>query len=245
VFKTLCLTIFTALTAFGQSAEEGLRVYNANCAACHGQDGDTVPGVALRSGQFRRANNDGDLTRIITAGIPGTAMPAASLNAQQVDAVIAYLRTPLAAPSSAPSSGDASRGRALFEGKGGCLKCHRVNGNGSRMAPDLSDAGALRNAAALERSIVDPGAVVLPQHMSVRAVLRDGTAVTGRRLNEDTLTIQLIDSKERLVSLNKSELRDYTLIKTTSMPSYRDKLSSAELADIVTYLLSLKGSNTP
>ena len=69
--------------------------------------------------------------------------------------------------------------------------------------------------------------------------------INGRRLNEDTFTVQIIDDQERLVSLSKSDLREYTLLTTSSMPSYQGKFSSSELADLVTYLLSLKGSDTP
>jgi mono/diheme cytochrome c family protein len=65
--------------------------------------------------------------------------------------------------------------------------------------------------------------------------------VTGRRLNEDTYTVLLIDAQERLVSLLKADLREYTIIKTSPMPSYKDTLTPAERADLLAYLLSLKG----
>ena len=83
---------------------------------------------------------------------------------------------------------------------------------------------------------------MLPQHRFVRAVTKDGRVITGRRLNEDTFTVQLVDEKERLVSLSKPELREYTVIKTSNMPSYKDKLNVQERADLVAYLLSLKGA---
>jgi mono/diheme cytochrome c family protein len=65
--------------------------------------------------------------------------------------------------------------------------------------------------------------------------------IAGRRLNEDTYSVQLIDEQERLVSLLKAELREYTVAKTASMPAYKDTLTQAEVADVVAYLLSLKG----
>jgi hypothetical protein len=105
----------------------------------------------------------------------------------------------------------------------------------------LSDVGAIRTAAYLERSIVAPAESILPEHRFVRVVTNQGTVVTGRRLNEDTHTIQLIDTDERLRSFSKSDLREYTLLTTTPMPAYQDQFSSAELADVVTYLLTLKG----
>ena len=70
---------------------------------------------------------------------------------------------------------------------------------------------------------------------------RDGKVITGRRLNEDTYSVQLIDTEERLVSLSKADLKEYTVIKTSSMPSYQGKLSAQELADVVAYLLTLNG----
>jgi hypothetical protein len=74
-----------------------------------------------------------------------------------------------------------------------------------------------------------------------RAVARDGATIEGRRLNEDRNTVQLIDAKDRLVSLNKAELREYTVIRTSTMPSYKDKLSPDEVTDVVKYLTTLKG----
>ncbi len=53
--------------------------------------------------------------------------------------------------------------------------------------------------------------------------------------------MQILDSKERLVSLQRSDLRESGFIDDSPMPSYRGKLSSQELADVVAYLGSLKG----
>jgi hypothetical protein len=99
----------------------------------------------------------------------------------------------------------------------------------------------IRPATYLERSLIAPGETVLPQHSSVRAVTRDGTTITGRRLNEDTHTVQLLDSQERLISLSKVQLRQYSTVATSPMPSFESKFSKQELADIVSYLISLKG----
>jgi putative heme-binding domain-containing protein len=223
--------------------ENGSRLYRNNCFACHGPEGTSIPGVDFRRGQFKRASSDQDLLRIIGSGVPGTAMPPTNLTDSQRLALIAYIRSLHDSAAGGVGSGDAGRGRILLEGKGACLTCHRVNGNGSRVGPDLSEVGAIRTAAYLERSILDPNESVLPEHRFVRVVTRQGVAITGRRLNEDTHTIQLIDLEERLHSFSKSDLQEYALLTTSSMPSYQGKFSSQELADLVTYLLSLKGSD--
>ena len=222
--------------------EAGFNLYNANCITCHGANGDSIPGINLRSGQFRRVSSDSDLNRLIQTGIPGTAMPPGRFSTGELAALVAYIRAMREFDMSASNRGDAVKGRAVFEEKGNCTSCHRVNGSGSRVAPDLSDIGAIRAPDALQRLLIDPTGSMLPLNRSVRAVTRDGKVITGRRLNEDTYTVQLIDSGERLVSLAKASLREYTVLKTSAMPSYKDKLSPGELDDVVAYLRTLKGS---
>jgi putative heme-binding domain-containing protein len=219
--------------------EIGFNLYKANCFSCHGGEGDSVPGVNLRSGRFRRAATDDDLNRLIQTGIPGTAMPPGRYTTAELAGLVAYVRS--MREFDAAAGADAGRGRAVFEGKGGCSGCHRVNGNGSRVAPDLSDVGAIRPADMLARKLLDPSPSMIPLNRSVRIVARDGTVITGRRLNEDTYTVQLIDSKERLLSLAKADLREYTVLTASPMPSYKDTLTSGERDDLVAYLRTLKG----
>jgi putative heme-binding domain-containing protein len=221
--------------------QHGARLYAAQCAVCHGATGDTVAGVDLGNGRFKRAQTDGDLLGIIVAGVPGTAMPPFSFNPPELTAILAYLRNMRDVDVTRVPVGDAARGKALFEGRSDCARCHRVHGRGPRLAPDLSEIGATRTADALQRSILDPAGAIQPVNRTVRAVTRDGRTISGRRLNEDTYTVQLIDEQERLVSLDKGSLREYEVVRRASMPQYKDKLSDGELADLVAYLLSLKG----
>ena len=221
----------------------GSQIFATQCTACHGANGDSVPGVNFRAGQFKvPVSSDFDLRTIITTGVAGTAMPSFNFDTAELTEIIAYLRNMSAFDARGVTMGDAGRGQALFEGKGNCASCHRVNGKGPRVAPDLSDVGATRTADLLERTLLDPTAAMLPVNRSVRAVTRDGKVITGRRLNEDTYTVELIDEHENLVSLEKSNLREYTVSKTSSMPSYKDTFSEKERADVLAYLFSLKGS---
>ena len=221
--------------------EYGSRIYTAQCTTCHGVTGDVVPGVDFRAGQFKRITSDVDLRNTITTGVPGTAMPPFNFDPPELTGIVAYLRNMRDFDARGVTVGDPAHGRVLFEGTGNCLSCHRVNGKGPRAAPDLSDIGTLRSVDVLQRTLVDPNGSMLPSNRSVRAVTRDGKVITGRRLNEDTYTVQLIDDQEHLVSLDKAGLREYTVIKTSAMPSYKDKFSSQDVADVVAYLLSLKG----
>lgn len=222
------------------TGEAGARLYFAYCSACHGAEGNSIPGVDFRSGKFRRASSDDELMRIVLRGIPGAAMPPNSFGNSELRAIIGYVRS-LQGSHFEALHGDARRGQMIFEGRGGCLNCHRVNGKGSYAATDLSDIGIIRSIDYLERSLVDPAASDLPEHRLIRAVTRDGVAITGRHLNEDTFTVQLIDGNGNLISLLKPELKAYQVLKGSPMPSYRERLLPADLEDLVSYLYSLKG----
>jgi len=115
------------------------------------------------------------------------------------------------------------------------------NCKGGRKAPNLSDIGATRSAGSLERSLVDPSSQMWPINRPVHIVTKDGKTIDGRRLNEDTYTVQIVDQEGRLISLNKSDLREFVVSTKSNMPSYKEELTPDELADVVTYLLTLKG----
>jgi putative heme-binding domain-containing protein len=167
--------------------------------------------------------------------------------------------------------GDAVRGKAIVEGtKGNCLSCHRVGGTGSLYGPNLTTIGMPQpqrgggggrgggaatatgaapaaNPAAtnltpqqlLAQSIVDPNAVVAVQNRYVRLTMKDGKVVWGKLLNLDTFYVQIFDSTEKLANVSRADVREMTI--ASPMPSYRDTLTAQELADVVEYLMTLKG----
>ena len=255
--KTYAIVLFFAALASGVTVraqhdtaadiDDGGRVFRDRCANCHGPDGDEVAGIDLGRGVFRRARTDQDLIEIIRNGIPGTAMPASNFAEAQAAQVVAYLRSVAAARRGGAGAGVGvvNRGKGVFEGKGACTTCHRVDAAGARLGPDLSNIGQLRRASELEASVVNPAAEVAATNRTYRVVTSEGVTATGRLLNLDSFTVQMLDSKEQLRSFEKSKLRDYGFVDQSPMPSYKDKLSAQELADVVSYLVSLKGRVTP
>ncbi|MGD2046958.1 MAG: c-type cytochrome [Gemmatimonadota bacterium] len=219
--------------------EAGSRLYVSECALCHGPQGDRVDGIDLRRGQFRGDRSDDDLRRIISTGVDDSRMPAFDFSAAEMDGIIAYIRAGFDPSGVAVRIGDADRGRQVFQGAGECSSCHRVNGVGPRTAPDLSDIGAIRTPQALQRTLLDPYTALLPINRPVVAITQDGERVRGRRLNEDTYSVQMIDSEGRLRSFVKDELVDFEVSRTpTHLPT---TLSGDQLADVIGYLLSLQG----
>ena len=229
-------------TAF--DIEDGRRVYEGSCANCHGPDGNLIAGIDFGRGVYRRSFSNDELAGIIVAGLPNTPMPPnPGMSREQALRVVEYLRS-MPEGRVAAATGDAGRGRTLFQGKGECLDCHRVAGVGSRVGPDLTSIGQLRRAGELERSLLDPKAEVQPENRFYKVTPNDGEPVVGRLLNRDTFSVQLIDLDERLRSFRIADLRQHGFDETP-MPSVRRKLSTQEIADVVSYLSSLRGEVTP
>ncbi len=100
--------------------------------------------------------------------------------------------------------------------------------------------GSTRTPAALYLSLVDPSSAMLPINRPIRLVTAEGEIIGGRRLNEDTYAVLLIDDRERLLSFDKPRLREYEVLTTLTMPAYAGRLTAEELSDLLGYLLSLK-----
>lgn len=225
--------------------EAGKQQYATNCTRCHGPDGDNIADADIGHGKFRRASTDAGLVKLIREGIPDTKMASfPNVSESNAQTIVSYLRSmaSTAAAVAALPSGNASRGKSIFEGRGVCGTCHRVGDQGSRTGPDLTQIGAQRRAVELHRSLLEPDAEIIPANRLIRIVTKDGATFTGRMLNQDTFTVQLLDAKdEKLKSFTKSNLREYAFVNKSPMPSYKDKLSAQELSDLISYLSSLKG----
>jgi putative heme-binding domain-containing protein len=180
---------------------------------------------------------------------------------QDLDNVVSYLAThfgqgapppvsalPAATPAIAKetplSEAEVTKAMGLIQANG-CLSCHRVAGTGSYVGPDLSDVGASYSAEQIRAALVSPNKDVAPQHRSVRLVTKDGKTVTGRILNQDGFSVQIIDSSSELRSFLKSNLREFTIVTANPMPAYADKMSAQDMTGLVRYLSSLKGIGNP
>jgi alcohol dehydrogenase (cytochrome c) len=237
---------------------DGQTLYNQICQTCHGPAGQgSERGAVLATATLVHGNADADVFRTIRTGVPGSQMPPfASLTDTQIWQLVAYLHslqgsTP-ATGLSMPESKDTAAGEALFFGRGGCATCHEVNGRGGVVGPDLSNAGRL-SAAVLQQKIVDPSAPIEPvggrgggrgsqSPVVVVAKQQDGREIRGVRRNEDTFSLQMIDTTGQLRLLDKTKLASVTVHSGSLHPSDDStRLSGSEVAELVAYLRAQQG----
>jgi len=189
-----------------------------------------------------------DLARTIAEGVPGTAMPPHRLTSDEIWQIVSYLRT-LQQPVT-PAVGDQARGEALFFGAANCSSCHMVKGRGGRLGPELTTVGSARSRAYLIESVREPGRQLTRnrafgdltlKYDAVTAVTADGRTIVGVPMNEDTFTVQLMDTSERVHSLDKKTLKSLRHENRSLMPAYgADRLGNADLDDVIAYLQSLR-----
>jgi cytochrome c oxidase cbb3-type subunit III len=233
---------------------QGAVLFRQECVFCHGVAArGGMRGPDLTTGSWSHGSADADLVATINAGVPGTAMPPNNLTADEIWQIVTYLRS-LQQPVTAPV-GDATRGETLFFGATRCSSCHIVNGRGGRLGPELSTVGSARSRAYLVESIREPskqltrngvfGDSVTLKYDTVTAVTADGRTIVGVPMNEDTFTVQVMDSAERVHSLDKKALKSFRHENRSLMPAYdAGRLSIGDLNDLIAYLQSLRSTTS-
>jgi cytochrome c oxidase cbb3-type subunit III len=181
-------------------------------------------------------------------------MPGLStVSDKQAADIAAYLATLTNEEASGKVTGDPQKGEALYHSSG-CPVCHMIDGQGGSIGPELSRIGAMRGPQNLKARLLDPGANLprvgggifgnsFTQYLMFRAVEKDGHAVEGMRMGEDSFTIVLKDASGKFHGFRKPDLLSLEKEPGKSfMPSFKGTLSDAQLDDLVAYLMSLKSA---
>ena len=242
MWRCLVCVLFAGTAAAQSDLPGGRKIFESQCALCHGQTGGGGRGPSLQRPTLGHAPDDKALRKVISQGLEPEMPGAWQLNDREVEAVASYVRSLGAAPQE-KLPGDPGRGARIFEARG-CGGCHMVAGKGSGFGPELTQIGARRNAAWLRQTVLNP-ADGLPEGFAYfSATDASGRTVRGIRVNEDTFTIQLKDTGGRFHSFRKSELKDLRRLEhETPMPSYQGQFAAAEMDDLVAYLASLRGKS--
>lgn len=235
-------------------AKIGESQFRANCAFCHGlgaRGGGRGPDLTRTP--KKHGDSDAEIFNTINNGVPGTAMPpngatqqGVGMTEEEIWQVITYIRS--VEKKAVAASGNAAHGRELFFGSAGCSTCHMFDGKGGRLGPDLTGAGAARSASYLTESLRNPSKRLAQgiseamkefsaEYETVNAVTADGTKLQGTLLNEDSFTIQFIDTRERVHSFDKASLKSLQVSRESLMPAYDEKmLPEKDLQDLLAFL---------
>jgi cytochrome c oxidase cbb3-type subunit 3 len=233
-------------SAASSRTSQGRTLFTANCAACHGADahgGERGPDLTASEAQQLP---DSDLTRIIQHGLAGGMPSFRALAPEKIKAIVDYLRVqqgrgpvvPLDLPGSKPA------GESLFFGKAQCSACHMVNGKGGFIGSDLSLYGSHESSDQIRGLITDPQNKLPAQSNATTVVTRSGETVTGIVRSNDNFSISLQTLDGAFQFFQKSDLQQIDLGSHSLMPdNYGSTLSSAELNDLVSYILSVGTEN--
>ena len=131
-------------------------------------------------------------------------------------------------------------GKALFDAPGGCISCHRVGARGAFYGPNLTTVGSRISPAGFRILLNTPPEKIHPENRLYEIALRNGKTVRGKLLNQDPYSVQLLDTDGKLVAFQRTNIRSAQFTDPPQMPSYKDKLTSNQIADLVAYLTSLQ-----
>jgi cytochrome c oxidase cbb3-type subunit III len=242
MYRWVLIVAFTT-SAFAQSTPDldgGRKIFESQCALCHGQTGGGGRGPALNRPKLNRAPDDESLRKLISDGIDPEMPGAWQLHPREVASVASYVRSLGAVPPEAVP-GDPARGAAVYDARK-CAACHMIGGKGEGFGPELTEIGARRSAAYLRGTILQPAASLPERFLYAVVTTTTNQTVRGIRINEDSFTIQLKDAGGKFHSFRKASLKELRRLDgQTPMPSYQGQLSAAEVDDLVSYLASLKG----
>jgi putative heme-binding domain-containing protein len=220
----------------------GMGLFRARCADCHGMDARGVRGPDITQ-VWASGRSDEGLFMTIKNGITGTEMPAQPrLFEHETWQILAYLKTLAATARSEPPRGDAVNGEKIYQAN--CASCHRVNGAGGRLGPDLSRIGVARSREVLELRIRGGVEGFLPGYEPVTLTPESGQAVVGVKKNEDLFSVQIMDTRERIQGYDKSSLKQLQNNPRSAMPAFgSNRISESDLDDLIRYLQTLRGFN--
>jgi len=220
----------------------GMGAYRVRCADCHGMDARGIRGPDI-SQVWVRGRTDAALFRTIRNGVPNTEMPAhPAPRTSDLDIwrILAYLKTISPPTAAAPGSGNATSGEHVFSSN--CIGCHRIGDRGGNLGPDLSRIGAARARAAMARQIRGTMGSFRTGYEPVTLTTPNGQEIQGVKKNEDLFSVQVMDTRERIQGYLREDLRTVSDEKKSAMPVFGpDKLSDADLDDLLSYLESLQG----
>jgi len=225
-----------------QDAALGNRLFLTHCSYCHGAYGEGGRGPDLTAGQYRLGASDPELFHTIRNGIPGSEMAPVRAADDEVWRMVAFVKRLGRPIGQEKTPGNPAAGKVVYQNRGGCAACHRINNDGGNLGPELTGIGRRRGLGFLEESLLKPEADLPVDFRGVRILTSSGETIAGVRLNEDDISIQLRDTGDNLRSFLKDAIKEIRRDSPSLMPAYGSLLTPREIEDLVAYLSTLRGA---
>jgi putative membrane-bound dehydrogenase-like protein len=137
--------------------------------------------------------------------------------------------------------GDAVAGeRVFFHPNGpGCYKCHKIDGRGAGIGPDLSRIASSMSREKIIESILEPSKEIAPAFTTWRILTRDGKERTGMIVGEDAFSyVTVADSQGKVEKIHRREIEDRTALPKSIMPENLPELiTRQDFKDLLAFLL--------
>ncbi len=143
--------------------------------------------------------------------------------------------------------GNSRRGQQIFKNANGvnCIRCHRINGQGGLVGPELTGIGTKQNRAYIIESVLYPSKVILDGYQQVFFYMTDDEDYAGIVHSETADEVTLIDSLGKTNVLEKSKIKSRKISKISLMPEgLQTVLSLEDFSDLITFV-EKSGPGTP
>ena len=220
-----------------EAIEAGRQLYLSSCSGCHGPNAEGGRGPRIAQNGEIRGATDGRLFNSIRNGVRGSDMPPSTHPDEKIWQLVSFVKSINAPAYEAKLSGSVDSGRSIFGGKGGCVGCHMLHGQGGALGPDLTNAGMARSVPQLRESILKPSEKPTEGFGAVTVKTRKGEMIKGVAKDNTNYAISVMDSSGRLHRLDKIDLSEVVFSKRSAMPEdYGQRLSKQEVDDVVAFL---------
>jgi putative heme-binding domain-containing protein len=153
-----------------------------------------------------------------------------------------------------PAVKEIGKGRSFASGKqvfqiANCIACHRMNGVGYEIGPDLAKLDAKQTPADILKSLIQPSDVINEKYATQVLELESGTVVTGVVVEESATSVTVVENplaKSEPKVIAKSEIAERVKSKTSIMPlGMLDRLTREEILDLLAYLVARGNAEDP
>ena len=134
--------------------------------------------------------------------------------------------------------GNPTNGISLFQTS--CKICHQVKGEGIDLGPKLNEIGTKLPAEGLYKAIINPSSAISFGYETSLVTLKNSTKLTGIISSKTKDAIEIKFPGGAIQKLQISDIKTIKELPESMMPKFYESLSNQEIADIVSYLTSLK-----